>query len=92
MLTFSCRVLQGAFDKEDAPKLEKELNRLFRSNAYNTKERQRAEEERIEKYKALSEVPTVQDVKEPIKKRMKHTDDLIARMMAKYSVPRVSDR
>ena len=92
MLSFASRVLLGAFEKEDASKIEKEVNRLFRSNAYNVKARQRAEEERLEKYKALQEVPTVSDVNEPITKRMKHTDDLIARMMAKYSVPKVSDR
>lgn len=92
MLSFASRVLLGAFEKDDASKIEKEVNRLFRSNAYNVKARQRAEEERLEKYKALQEVPTVSDVNEPITKRMKHTDDLIARMMAKYSVPKVSDR
>lgn len=70
---------------------------MFRSNAYNLKARQRAEEERLEKYKALQEVPTMSEIADPVSnaqwsKRMKHTDDLIARMMAKYSVPKVSER
>ena len=53
------------FEKEDVPKLEKEINRLFRSNAFNINARRRAEEERLEKFKALQEVPTICDPNEP---------------------------
>lgn len=35
MMIFSAKVLQQAFRKEDIPKLEVEINRLFRSNAFN---------------------------------------------------------
>ena len=35
MMIFSAKVLQTAFDKSDIPKLEEEINRLFRSNAFN---------------------------------------------------------
>lgn len=35
MMIFSAKVLQTAFDKADIPKLEEEINRLFRSNAFN---------------------------------------------------------
>lgn len=32
---FSAKVLANAFDKSDIPKLEDELSRLFRTNAFN---------------------------------------------------------
>lgn len=35
IMMFSAKVLQSAFDKSDIPKLEEEINRLFRSNAFN---------------------------------------------------------
>jgi hypothetical protein len=35
MMIFAAKVLQTAFDKQDIPKLEEEINRLFRSNAFN---------------------------------------------------------
>ena len=35
MILFAARVLQSAFDKNDLPKLEEELSRLFRTNAFN---------------------------------------------------------
>mmetsp|Transcript_26167 Transcript_26167/g.25350 ORF Transcript_26167/g.25350 Transcript_26167/m.25350 type:complete len:85 (+) Transcript_26167:371-625(+) len=35
MMIFSAKVLQNAFGKEDILKLEDEINRLFRSNAFN---------------------------------------------------------
>lgn len=35
IMMFSAKVLQTAFDKKDVPKLEEEINRLFRSNAFN---------------------------------------------------------
>lgn len=39
MMIFSAKVLQPAFDKQDVPKLEEEINRLFRSNAFNISSR-----------------------------------------------------
>lgn len=35
MMLFAAKVLQNAFEKSDIPKLEEEINRLFRSNAFN---------------------------------------------------------
>lgn len=35
LMIFAAKVLQNAFDKTDIPKLEEEINRLFRSNAFN---------------------------------------------------------
>lgn len=39
MMIFAAKVLQNAFDKSDIPKLEEEINRLFRSNAFNISQR-----------------------------------------------------
>lgn len=39
MMIFSAKVLQNAFDKSDIQKLEEEINRLFRSNAFNITQR-----------------------------------------------------
>ena len=39
MMIFSGKVLQNAFDKPEIPKLEEEINRLFRSNAFNISQR-----------------------------------------------------
>lgn len=39
LMIFSAKVLQNAFDKTDIPKLEEEINRLFRSNAFNISQR-----------------------------------------------------
>ena len=44
MMIFSAKVLQNAFDKTDIPKLEEEINRLFRSNAFNISQRMQFEE------------------------------------------------
>jgi hypothetical protein len=44
MMIFSGKVLQNAFDKADIPKLEEEINRLFRSNAFNISQRMQFEE------------------------------------------------
>ena len=41
---FTAKVLQGAFDREDLPKLEVELNRLFRTNAFNIAQRRQFNE------------------------------------------------
>ena len=39
MMILSAKVLQQAFRREDIPKLEEEINRLFRSNAFNISQR-----------------------------------------------------
>jgi hypothetical protein len=50
MMIFSAKVLQNAFDKADMPKLEEEINRLFRSNAFNISQRVQFDEQRKKKY------------------------------------------
>ena len=92
MFTFAGRVLQGAFERENVSKLEEEISRLFRSNAFNISARRRAEEERLERYKELSEAPMKIEDKLPPAQRIKHTDQLIRKMEKKYSVPKVSER
>ena len=53
LILFTGKVLQSAFDKNDIPKLEEELNRLFRTNAFNISQRTQAEEKRLKKYPQL---------------------------------------
>ena len=55
MMIFSAKVLQTAFDKADIPKLEEEINRLFRSNAFNLSTRVQFDEARKKKYPQLKE-------------------------------------
>ena len=43
LIMFTGKVLQSAFDKSDIPKLEEELSRLFRTNAFNIASRTQAE-------------------------------------------------
>ena len=50
MMIFSAKVLQTAFDKADIPKLEEEINRLFRSNAFNISTRIQYDEARKKKF------------------------------------------
>lgn len=76
MILFTGRVLQPAFDKTDIPKLEVELNRLFRTNAFNISERTQAEERRLKKYPQLRPPQKKEDVK-----------DLITRYAMKARVP-----
>jgi hypothetical protein len=54
-MLFSAKVLQTAFDKSDIPKLEEEINRLFRSNAFNISTRVQFDEARKKKYPQLKE-------------------------------------
>ena len=44
MMIFSAKVLQNAFEKHDILKLEDEINRLFRSNAFNISQRMQFDE------------------------------------------------
>ena len=53
MMIFSAKVLQTAFDKSDISKLEEEINRLFRSNAFNISQRTQYDQARKRKYQCL---------------------------------------
>ena len=75
-------MLQGAFERENVPKLEEEIGRLFRSNAFNISARRRAEDERREKYKDLEEAP----------KTKESTEQLIKRMEKRFAVPKANNR
>lgn len=50
MMNFSIKVLSNAFDKNDIPKLEEEVSRLFRSSAFNIASRTQAEEQKKKKF------------------------------------------
>lgn len=50
MMIFTGKVLHNAFEKPEVPKLEEEINRLFRSNAFNITQRAQFEEERKLRY------------------------------------------
>lgn len=81
MMIFSAKVLQTAFDKQDIPKLEEEINRLFRSNAFNISQRVQFEEARKKKYPQL---------KEPGPKET--PEQLIKRMELRFKVPKENNR
>jgi hypothetical protein len=57
-LLFSCKALKDAFEVNDLPKLEEEVSRLFRSNAFNITERRLHEEKRTQMYPALADFTT----------------------------------
>lgn len=81
MMIFSAKVLQTAFDKSDIPKLEEEINRLFRSNAFNISQRVQFDEARKKKYPQL---------KEPGPKET--SAELIKRMELRFKVPKENNR
>lgn len=77
LIMFTGKVLQSAFtDKGDIPKLEEELCRLFRTNAFNMSQRTQAEEKRLKKYPQL---------RAPQKKET--ADEMIHRYAMKARVP-----
>ena len=53
LLLFSVKALKEAFEVSDLPKLEEEVSRLFRSNAFNMTERRLRDEERMKLYPQL---------------------------------------
>jgi len=81
MMIFSAKVLQTAFDKGDIPKLEEEINRLFRSNAFNISSRMQQDEQRKKKYPQLKEAGP-KDTNE----------DLLKRMELRFKVPKENNR
>ena len=81
MMIFSAKVLQTAFDKSDIPKLEEEINRLFRSNAFNISQRVQFDEQRKKKFPQLKEASP------------KDTNaDLLKRMELRQKVPKENNR
>ena len=67
-MIFSAKVLQNAFDKAEVSKLEEEINRLFRSNAFNISQRNQFEEQRKKKFPQLVDPPAKETNAEMIKR------------------------
>lgn len=66
LILFTAKVLQPAFDKHNIPKLEVELSRLFRTNAFNIIERTQAEDRRLKRYPQLRPPQKKEDTRELI--------------------------
>ena len=81
MMMFSAKVLQTAFDKKDVPKLEEEINRLFRSNAFNISQRVQFDQKRKNEYPCLNEAGPKEG-----------NDQLLKRMEMRFYVPKQSNR
>jgi hypothetical protein len=77
MFLFSVKCLKDAFDTSDLTKLEEEVSRLFRSNAFNITERKIMREERERIYPMLKQT-------EPKDKK----ENYIEHMHQKLQVPR----
>jgi len=77
MMIFAAKVLQNAFDKGDVPKLEEEINRLFRSNAFNISQRIQYEESRKKKYPQLKDAPPKES-----------STDMIKRLEMRFKIPK----
>ena len=69
LFVFSTRTLKDAFEEADYMKLEEEVNRLFRSNAFNITERNIKEKERLKMYPQLKE-PTGPESDDKMLKRL----------------------
>lgn len=61
IIYFLAKVVQPAFKKEQAGFLDEELNRLFRSTAFNISQRRRADEEKFKKFPLLRKMNTRRD-------------------------------
>jgi hypothetical protein len=69
-MLFSCKALKDAFEVTDLPKLEEEVSRLFRSNAFNMTERRLHEERRIKMYPQLADFKGKQPKDEEIQTKL----------------------
>lgn len=81
MMSFIVKVLSNAFEKEDIPKLEEEVSRLFRSNAFNISTRTQFDEQRKKKYPQLKEAGASDKI-----------DEIVKRMEHRLKVPKESHR
>lgn len=81
MMLFCAKVLQTAFDKSDQTKLEEEIGRLFRSNAFNITSRTQFEEARKKKYAGL---------RDPGNKENK--EQRLQRLELRFKVPKENNR
>ena len=53
VISFSVKCLEFAFEKQDSLKLTDEVNRLFRTNAFNMANRQAFEKNREQRFPSL---------------------------------------
>ena len=70
LMLFSAKVLKDAFDPSDLMKLEEEINRLYRSNAFNITERKIHMEQQKKLYPQLAEVNVLTEAPEERQKRI----------------------
>ena len=91
LFLFAARVLQGAFERDNIGKLEEEIARLFRSNAFNISQREHAEQERKEKYKEIDAgIPKkLMNLKAD---QLDEIDHLVKTMERRVHVPKQSKR
>lgn len=76
IIYFIARVLQSAFTKSQLPVLEEELNRLFRTTAFNLSHRRNIEEEKYRRFPQLKSVPR------------RDTDRVIRQIELRNSIPK----
>ena len=70
LILFSAKVLKDAFDPSELMKLEEEINRLYRSNAFNITERKIHLENQKKAYPQLAEVNVYTEVHDDREKRI----------------------
>jgi hypothetical protein len=75
LIFYVAKVMQPIFDKEQIRWLEDELNRLFRSTAFNISRRNHVEDERIKRFPNL-------------KVQKKNQDSIINNIIIRNSIPR----
>ena len=76
IIYYIARVLQSAFTKSQLPVLEEELNRLFRTTAFNLSHRRNIEEEKYRRFPQLRSVPR------------RDTDRVIRQIELRNSIPK----
>lgn len=74
---FCGKALKPAFEKENLSEFEEELNRLFRTNAFNISQRERFKQERMRKFPQLKQAPPKESL-----------DQLISRVEQRVKVPK----
>ena len=79
---FSAKVLKDAFDASELMKLEEEINRLFRTNAFNITER------KLHKDQLEKQYPELQDFTMPSTTSGELDPAIQKRLMARSKVPR----
>ena len=79
LMLFSAKVLKDAFDPSELMKLEEEINRLYRSNAFNITERKIHMEQQKKLYPQLAEVPNA---------KLENDEERQKRILLRQKVPK----